>query len=216
MAFGEFYRLLPFMNGSLCEAVIQRFTETENRREPISKLLRYHRTQSENEFGWSGHFRVILGDIVNRLDASVDANYTQILQDIDRKSQATLRLLITELSLRRHFLRTNEYPVTLENLSATDIRNWFADPFASNGEAFVYRRMNGGYSVYSRGIDCDDDGGRPPKSDEYGRSDWRGDGDLRLDLYFASENDTAEIANDPGSQWSQSKSTGRGSCPLPY
>jgi hypothetical protein len=77
---------------------------------------------------------------------------------------------------------------------------WFADPFASSREVFVYRRQNGGYLLYSLGVDRDDDRGRPPENDEYGRSDWRGNGDLRLDAYFADmlapDADMEEIAED--------------------
>ncbi|HEY3392898.1 MAG TPA: hypothetical protein VGK58_09340, partial [Lacipirellulaceae bacterium] len=203
MAIAEIYRLLPFLDEPQCEAIIQRLIEMENRREPIVKLLRYHRAQSENEFGWIGHFTAALGDTANRLDASLDANHTQFLEDLDRKSQATVRLLITELSLRLRHLRSREYPEALDDLAAMRISTWFADPFASNREVFVYRRQNGGYLLYSLGVDCDDDGGRPPENNEYGRSDWSGDGDLRLEAYFADipapDADTEGIAEDVGS-----------------
>ncbi len=186
MAIARIYRLLPIINESQCEACIQRLTEMENRREPIAKLLRYYRAQSENEFGWLGHFTALLGDIANRLDSSLDANHTKILQDIDWRSQATVRLLITELLLRRHYVLAYDYPETLDDLAAMAMKRWFADPFTSNRGTFVYRRQNAGYLLYSLGVDRDDDGGRPPGRKEYGGIDWRGDGDLRLDAHLAS------------------------------
>lgn len=186
----QIYGVLTAMDEAQCEHCTQQIEEVLRRKPPIEILLGYERAASENGYGWTGHLVRILGDLVNRIDLSLDANYTEFLRRIDVRSRATAQLLLVELSLRKYFVSNGSYPPDLHDLASMD-RSGLLD-----WDQIVYQLRKDGYLLYHFGTDGDDDAGRPSAPNSYGAPDnTRGDGDLELRTHFAddpfpSENDS--------------------------
>jgi hypothetical protein len=75
------------------------------------------------------------------------------------RTQASLRLLRSELALREHRLRHGAYPATLQQLIPGELAAAPVDPFSD--QPLRYRRQGAGYVLYSVGPDLQDDGGLP-------------------------------------------------------
>ena len=70
--------------------------------------------------------------------------------------------LITVLALLRYKDDHGQFPANLQGLvSAGYLKKWPMDPFS--GKPLVYRRIVEGFTLYSFGVDFDDDGGKPSK-----------------------------------------------------
>ena len=92
-------------------------------------------------------------------------------------------LLSAELALRAYQLDKGIYPEKLDDLVPTYLPQTPIDPCSDTGEPLVYRRTEEGFTLYSRGYDRDEDGGRPPVA----AHSWIADGDLSLKEYFKEE-----------------------------
>ncbi len=96
-----------------------------------------------------------------------------------------------EQALRAYLLEHNELPDRLEQLTPEFLAELPVDPFDPDGRPLRYTRTDDEHVVYSIGTDGKDDSGRPPAPDENGLANPDGDGDLRLDVYFAPDDDDA-------------------------
>jgi hypothetical protein len=117
--------------------------------------------------GWETRLNVILADWSGR------APYRQEYSDYNPVIQ--LRLLITDLAVRAYQLKYLKLPENIHGVVPEFLPAVPKDPFG-NGP-MVYRKVEGGYVVYSVGPDGDDDDGRAVTN-----SSW--DGDFRTDLMF--------------------------------
>ena len=82
--------------------------------------------------------------------------------EIEYRSKVELKGLITTMALVRYNNDKNRYPAALSELiSAGYIKELPNDPFS--GKPLVYRRTQGGFTLYSFGADFDDDGGQHSK-----------------------------------------------------
>jgi hypothetical protein len=62
------------------------------------------------------------------------------------------------VALRLHYLKSGDYPETLEQLLPLMPEKILTDPLSE--KRFVYRKAGGEYLFYSFGTDMDDDGGK--------------------------------------------------------
>jgi hypothetical protein len=74
--------------------------------------------------------------------------------------EATFKLATVACALERHRLRCDAYPQLLGELVPDGMPSVPCDPVT--GEPLRYRAENGGYLLYSVGLNAQDDHGRPP------------------------------------------------------
>jgi hypothetical protein len=102
------------------------------------------------------------------------------------RCQAISRLLVVELALRAFQIDHGELPDDLDHLRPAYISAIPLDPFDPGGGRLKYLRTNDGHILYSFGPDKFDDGGQPLTQD----ISYAEHGDLRLDKYYASDDDS--------------------------
>jgi hypothetical protein len=118
---------------------------------------------------WKSHLPVILADWSG----------TDLYKDIQGHQQyfssiIQLRMLILELGLRAHQLDHGSLPTNLEELVPAYLPAVPQDPYGD--DPLNYRLTGERYTIYSLGIDRDDDGGKPPVDTS--------DGDFTIDFEF--------------------------------
>jgi hypothetical protein len=92
---------------------------------------------------------------------SLITDMTKIIE-IEYRSRADTQALITTLALMRYKSDKGGYPAALPELvSAGYIKEQPIDPFSNN--PLVYKQAQDNFTLYSFGVDFDDDGGQPSK-----------------------------------------------------
>jgi hypothetical protein len=91
--------------------------------------------------------------------------------DLPWRARTDLASLIAIVSLIRYEMEHDEYPDSLTDLVETGFLRRVPEDAYSNGP-LVYKRMTGGFLLYSRGLDFDDDDGTPS---QWGQGEQGGD-----------------------------------------
>jgi hypothetical protein len=180
------YQAAGHLDARSCDEVIRALEEIDRSREPADVLVERDRIYCENVWGWYGHLLLMLDDVVDD-----HPGYWATRQAASR-STATRRLLMLELALRQYQLETSAWPDGLESLVPNYVSRMPVDPYDAQRGALRYARTSDGYLLYSVGYDGDDDGGRPSPRD----SGLLDDGDIRLDSWFAPEEEEPSPADD--------------------
>jgi hypothetical protein len=182
------YQAAGHLDARSCDEAIRAMEEIDRSHEPADVLLQRDRIYCENAWGWYGHLLLMLDDIVDD-----HPGYWATKQAASR-STATRRLLMLELALRQYQLENGARPDRLESLVPDYVSHIPIDPYDAQHRPLRYVPTVGGFLLYSVGYDGDDDGGRPSPRD----SGLLEDGDIRLDSWFAPEEQEPEPAtNDP-------------------
>ncbi len=181
------YQSLRHLNAEQCRETIAALVQVDRHREPVDEVWRRDRIWEEHAYGWFYRLWLMLSDVLPQKDFGIESQ-------MHARQQALTRLLILELALRTFQLEHGTPPDRLEQLTPEFLDELPRDPFASNGKSLRYIRSEEGCVVYSIGADCKDDGGRPLVRDENGWTNPYGDGDLRLDAYFAPDEPAEDVA----------------------
>lgn len=174
------------LDANECRNTITALVEIDRGRESSNDVLRRERIWAENAYGWFGHFRRSLDDIV----LSEGSPWFAVLAR--KRVEAATQLLIAELALRAFQLQRGELPDRFAELTPEFVAELPFDPFDPEDQPLQYLRTDDGYVLYSIGADGDDDGGRPPAKDESGWWDPKGDGDWCLEVLFPPNDDPGE------------------------
>lgn len=180
------FETLHQLDANECRNTITALVEINRGRESPDDVLRRERIWAENAYGWFGHFRRLLDDIV----LSEGSPWFAVLAR--KRVEAATRLLIVELAVRAFQLQRGQLPDRLAELTPEFVAELPVDPFDPEGQPLQYLRTDDGYVLYSIGADGDDDGGRSPAKDESGWWDPKGDGDWCLEALFPSDDDPGE------------------------
>jgi hypothetical protein len=175
------YPAIAQLDADTCRELIATLVEVERNREPLADVLYRDRVWYENARGWHGHLSTLLYEIVEG-----DRTQSAMARTLARK-QAITRLLIVELALRAYELEHSALPDRLDQLVTDYLAGVPVDPFATDGSPLRYAVTPEGHVAYTVGYDGDDDGGRPSSRD----AGWMDDGDIRLDAYFAPQEEPA-------------------------
>ncbi|HEX2475890.1 MAG TPA: hypothetical protein VHK01_14155 [Lacipirellulaceae bacterium] len=172
------YPSIAHLEADACGEMLAALDEVDQSREPLENVFHRERIYAENAWGWFGHLLVLLHDMSNTYREAHWAT-TQATNRIT----AVRHLLKAEIALRKYRLETGRLPSQLNDLVPDYMSTLPTDPYDPNGGALRYAPTADGYVLYSVGYDRDDDGGRPTPR-ESGLLD---DGDIRLDSWFAPE-----------------------------
>ena len=189
MGYADLYRVIGQLTPADCLAYSHTLLELEADRESLDTILRRDRAFIEKAYRWPGHLLELLGDIVGK--PWQDSVQTWIYS----RYVATSRLLSTELALRAYAEEHSTPATRLNELLPEYLPEVPVDPFDPAGGPLRYRPDGIDYLLYSVGADGDDDGGRPMSRNEYGGLDMDSEGDLRLDVYFAPDEDPDATAD---------------------
>ncbi len=179
------YQALPQLDADECREMIAAVIEIECQREAVDAFLRRDRIWSEHAYGLLGHFLFVFSDAL-----STDVVYGGVRFSHAREAAST-RLFIIELALRAYQLEHGTLPDRLEQLTPEFLMALPLDPFDPDSHPLRYVRADDGSIVYSVGADGKDDGGRAAARNAYGGYDKDCDGDLRLDVLFAPDDEEA-------------------------
>lgn len=194
MGVGGIYGLIDNLDASQCDIAIERLMSFDSSRESIDEVAFRDCQVDANAFGWMEH-------LIMMLYGRDEAEAKRTMHEALARSQAILRLLVTELALRKYQLAHNEYPDTLDQLVPDILSEVPRDPYDPAGGALRYKQTDDGYILYSVSQDGIDNGGVPPNDSELEPIElnfwWYEDGgDLRLDHYFAEpEPETTQDAD---------------------
>lgn len=189
------YSAVAHLDQKSCSDTIAALEQAEHSREPLDEVIERDRIWNENSNGWHRHLLVVLMDMTDSYGDTHETFHRQVLPEV----QTIGRLLMVELALRQYQLAHDAWPDTLDELVPQYLREVPTDPFDAEGRPLRYKRSGEGYLLYSVGYDGKDDGGRAPAMNEHGYRFWLGDGDLRLDVYFApEEHSSVDGDNDDG------------------
>lgn len=93
------------------------------------------------------------------------------IMDLPWHARTDLDALVTTIAVIRYEIEQDEYPDSLTQLvEARFLRRVPQDPYSTG--PLIYRRMEGGFRLYSCGLDFDDDGGTPS---QWGQGEQGGD-----------------------------------------
>ncbi|MGI9457016.1 MAG: hypothetical protein ACR2NU_10665 [Aeoliella sp.] len=155
-------------------------------RPSLEPLWRRERIFSENCAGWQGHVIYLFNCW---LGTELSFSRKEMTWSVQRRGATLGNLLAAKLALDAHKLETDNFPAVLSDLVPEYLSHVPDDPCSEDGDSLVYRRIDEGYVLYSRGFDGDDDGARPCEHyNEFEAIDWKSDGDLTLDEFFKEEN----------------------------
>ena len=173
--------------------------------ETFDEIWHRDRVWSQRAMGWHGHLKQILGDIGRQSFFLDPDTYPYHYWT----HQATIRLLICELALASFHRRHDRWPESLSELVPDYVAQVPIDPLDPNGAELRYRRGANDYVLYSVGPNCLDDGGASPIEDDFpGMPET---GDLRLDHYFAPDDELGEgSAGDDSNETAETANTGDG------
>jgi hypothetical protein len=193
------YQAVSQLADEQCREMIDALLQIERDRKSLDAVMYRDRIWSEHAFGWSGYFFVILNDIAQLSDVG------KLPLQARHRTEAVTRLLIVELALRAFQLKYAGLPDRMEALAPEFLREVPLDPFDPDGRPHRYVRQGDFFVAYSVGVDGVDDGGHPPKRNEDGWIDFNDDGDLRLDVYLASESSQPTPVEDANDQQPQAE-----------
>lgn len=187
MALADIYQARLLFDPRQEEQLAQLLLRYNAQRPCLGELRHRDRIQSENIYSWHGHFYDLMDCAFTQLRSPSDAEFRWVIQG---QNAAISALLSAELALEAYRSETNTYPETLSALVPDYLPEVPADPCSAEGESIVYRRNGGGYHLYSRGFDGDDDGGRPfPARQDFWTIPSAEDGDLTLERCFSKDNE---------------------------
>ncbi len=82
--------------------------------------------------------------------------------DLPWRAQVDLDALVATIAAIRYEAEHGEYPESLSQLAGAGLlRKTPQDPYSD--DVLIYKRVDGGFLLYSRGLDFDDDGGVPSR-----------------------------------------------------
>ncbi len=146
------------------ESLIRALESIEQSREPFQLTIARDVAFGYRTYTWVRRLQVaarwLLGEGYRRPSAL-------IFLSVEKRRDATLRLLIADLAIRRYQAEHGQPPPDLESLVPEFMASVPIDPFS--GKSVIYRPSAQGPVVYSVGTDGKDDGGRFSKYGfEYG------------------------------------------------
>lgn len=153
----EMIRVRERITGATRRKCIQQLQAIDRSREPVSRVIERDRAWTDRKYGWSERLRTVLGELQGHDD---EADWFSVMRfDLgERRRDAFLRLLITDLSIREFCEVNGRAPDDLSELIPDYMLALPNDPF---GHApFPYRKTTDDFELYSVGVDGVDDGGR--------------------------------------------------------
>ncbi|HVT29914.1 MAG TPA: hypothetical protein VHE81_17990 [Lacipirellulaceae bacterium] len=160
---------------------VDRLQKLDANIEPFDEVWYRDRVWSQRTNGWHGHLQQLLGDIIKQTWDFIFIRSDQIPATY-KAHQAKLRLAMLEFALTRFHHELGRWPASINELTPKYILAIPVDPFDPNGRPLKYRKTASGYVVYSVGPNQIDDGGAPPKEDDFSGAPETGD--VRLDVAF--------------------------------
>jgi hypothetical protein len=167
---------------------VRQLTQLDAHDEPYGDFERRDRVWSQGATGWHGHLSFILSECT---DWSFDYGFydPEDTPLVYSTHQAVIRLLLCELALAQFHHENARWPATLDELVPTYLPAVPVDPFSSDNAPLKYRSADGGCVLYSIAANHTDDGGTPPSEDNF--MGIPKTGDLRLDVYFAPDEEAS-------------------------
>jgi hypothetical protein len=166
IAIAYYWRLRERLSLKQCNELLAKLVDYDKRRDTWENKHARQRVIDANA-GWQTRMKVILADW-SGADPYPEGYvpYNPVLR---------LRLLICDLAVRAYQMKHSKLPNTLDEVVPEFLPAVPMDPFS--GGPTLYRKVDGGYILYSVGSDGDDDGGRPVTNSSL-------DGDDTADLMF--------------------------------
>jgi hypothetical protein len=85
------------------------------------------------------------------------------LTDIPWRAKTHREGVVTILACLRYKVECGHYPESLEELVRTAYLDHLPRDYYSKGDSLIYRRTDGDFLLYSRGLDFEDNGGKPSR-----------------------------------------------------
>ena len=167
---------------------VRQLTQLDAHDEPYGDFEQRDRVWMQRATGWHDHLAFILSECI---DWSFDFGFydPEDTPLVYSTQQAVIRLLLCELALAQFHQENARWPATLDELVPKYLPAIPVDPFSSDNTPLQYRLVDGSYVLSSIGANHIDDGGTPPSEDNL--MGIPKTGDLRLDVYFAPEEETS-------------------------
>jgi hypothetical protein len=153
----EMVRVRERITGATRRKCIQQLQAIDRSREPVSRTIERDRAWRDRKYGWSERLRTVLGELQGHDN---EADWFSVMRfDLgERRRDAFLRLLITDLSIREFCEVNGHAPNDLSELIPDYMLALPNDPFGDG--PFPYRKTTDDFELYSVGPDGVDDGGQ--------------------------------------------------------
>jgi hypothetical protein len=174
----DLHSVLGKLDATDYRQLVDSLTRMESQRETLDTIVYRDRVWSENAYGWQGHLFEFLWELAGGYWIQND-----LYDTIHPRELAKCRLLLMEVALHSYYSERDEFPSRLSELVPGFIPEIAIDPFSTEGEPLVYRRLEDKYVLYSLGQNRRDDDGSGQDETVNGFTDWD-TGDLRLDLLY--------------------------------
>lgn len=187
LAAGDMYLVSERLDQDALSDARHRLLDTAYTVDNYQAMLGRERVYSQTWAGWTGHLYETLVDVDFVLFPANGSNIRRIIETLFRSETAKNTMLAAHLACLEFAKVHSRPPNSLEELVPDYFASVPVDPFTPDESPLQYRLTEDGFLVYSVGPNGVDDGGQAPTPSAFGTYIGDRDGDFRLDVHYAPD-----------------------------